>query len=370
MGALARAVPHPDDVRAAALAPVDQDGAASTTRRPGLGAAGRVLLEVLAFRSLFRNNRSGAEGRAAGSRYRPTSGCGRRRSPSTTRSSSSSCATSASSPSRCRRSWRWSRGWTASSRWAVPIVYLTDIVLVAALGYLLWRRLADPAAALHLAPRRLLPAGAAPRGRASGRPPALRQQGGRRRRQGPGDRARQLPPGRADRGRSPLVFVHIFLVSVLLAYFPFSKLVHMAGRLPLPDAQPRQRQPEAPPHQPVEPADRRAHLRRVGGTSSTTSWWPRGCPSTRSDEMPEKKRRGARADRLHAAPAGLDGPRHRLRGAQGHLVLPGGRQEPALPRLPQPARLVAQRRGLAAPRELAADHPRRAGGAPRPSTAR
>jgi len=30
-------------------------------------------------------------------------------------------------------------------------------------------------------------------------------------------------------GISPLFFVHIFLVSVLLAYFPFSKLMHMAG---------------------------------------------------------------------------------------------------------------------------------------------
>jgi len=28
---------------------------------------------------------------------------------------------------------------------------------------------------------------------------------------------------------SPLFFAHLFLVSVLLAYFPFSKLVHMAG---------------------------------------------------------------------------------------------------------------------------------------------
>jgi len=34
---------------------------------------------------------------------------------------------------------------------------------------------------------------------------------------------------RVPEGLAPLFFVHLFLVSVLLAYFPFSKLVHMAG---------------------------------------------------------------------------------------------------------------------------------------------
>ena len=36
------------------------------------------------------------------------------------------------------------------------------------------------------------------------------------------------------------VFVHLFLASVLLAYFPFSKLMHMPRRLPQPDAKPWQ----------------------------------------------------------------------------------------------------------------------------------
>ena len=30
-------------------------------------------------------------------------------------------------------------------------------------------------------------------------------------------------------GISPLFFIHLFLVSALIAYFPFSKLMHMAG---------------------------------------------------------------------------------------------------------------------------------------------
>ncbi len=193
----------------------------------GRGAAARVLLEVFAFRSLFRNTRSELR---PGGRF-------------------------TFSPDK----WLWAGALAfhyaflvvflrhyrffaepvpAVVRWiegldgffqvGLPVVYLTDIVLVAALGFLLWRRLEDARLrylSLHADyfPLALL-LGIAVSGvllRYFVRADVVR--------------VKELAIGLVSlhpavpQGISPLVFAHIFLVTVLIAYFPFSKLVHMAG---------------------------------------------------------------------------------------------------------------------------------------------
>jgi nitrate reductase gamma subunit len=109
-----------------------------------------------------------------------------------------------------------------------PVVYATDIALLAALGYLLVRRLSDPQVryislfqdyfALYLL------VGLAATGvlmRYYVRPDIVA--------------IKQLTLGLVTFApvvpatASPLFFVHLFLLSVLVAYFPFSKLMHMAG---------------------------------------------------------------------------------------------------------------------------------------------
>jgi nitrate reductase gamma subunit len=109
-----------------------------------------------------------------------------------------------------------------------PVVYATDIVLLAALGYLLVRRLSDAQVryislfqdyfALYLL------VGLAATGvlmRYYVRPDIVA--------------IKQLTLGLVTFApvvpatASPLFFVHLFLLSVLVAYFPFSKLMHMAG---------------------------------------------------------------------------------------------------------------------------------------------
>jgi nitrate reductase gamma subunit len=109
-----------------------------------------------------------------------------------------------------------------------PVVYATDIALLAALGYLLVRRLSDPQVrylslfqdyfALYLL------VGLAATGvlmRYYVRPDIVA--------------IKQLTLGLVTFAPvvpatvSPLFFVHLFLLSVLVAYFPFSKLMHMAG---------------------------------------------------------------------------------------------------------------------------------------------
>ncbi len=109
-----------------------------------------------------------------------------------------------------------------------PVAYATDVVLLAALGYLLWRRFNDAQIryislfqdyfALYLL------AGLAGTGvimRYFVRPDIVA--------------IKQMTLGLVTfapvmpANVSPFFFVHLFLLSVLLAYFPFSKLMHMPG---------------------------------------------------------------------------------------------------------------------------------------------
>ncbi len=109
-----------------------------------------------------------------------------------------------------------------------PVAFATDVALLVALGYLLWRRLNDRQVryislfqdyfALYLL------VGLAATGvvmRYLLRPDVVA--------------IKQLTLGLVTFAPvvlpqvSPLFFVHLFLLSVLLAYFPFSKLMHMPG---------------------------------------------------------------------------------------------------------------------------------------------
>jgi nitrate reductase gamma subunit len=110
----------------------------------------------------------------------------------------------------------------------VPVVYVTDMVLIASLAYLLFRRLYDPRlryislfgdyfpvflimtiAASGILTRHFLKADTV----------------------GVKDLAMGLVTfhPRVVAGLRPFFFVHLFLVCVLGAYLPFSKLIHMAG---------------------------------------------------------------------------------------------------------------------------------------------
>jgi nitrate reductase gamma subunit len=109
-----------------------------------------------------------------------------------------------------------------------PVVYATDVLLLAAVSYLLWRRLGDSQVrylslfqdyfALYLL---IGLAGTGVLMRYFVRPDIVA--------------IKQLTLGLVTfapvvpANVSPLFFVHLFLLSVLVAYFPFSKLMHMAG---------------------------------------------------------------------------------------------------------------------------------------------
>lgn len=193
----------------------------------GLGAAVRVLLEVFTFRSLFRNNRSELR---EGGRF--------------TFSAdkwlwAAALAFHYSFLVVFLRHYRffaepvpapvaWIQGLDGFFQVGLPVVYVSDIVLVAALGYLLWRRLADARLryiSLHADyfPLALLLgvalSGVLLRYFAKADIVAVKELA---------IGLVSLHPA-VPKGIDPLVFVHIFLVSVLLTYFPFSKLVHMAG---------------------------------------------------------------------------------------------------------------------------------------------
>jgi nitrate reductase gamma subunit len=110
----------------------------------------------------------------------------------------------------------------------VPIIYLTDIVILAAIGFLLVRRLVDPrlryiSLAADYLPLFILAAIAA-----SG---VLLRYFVKTDTVAAKDLAISLVTLSpvVPQGLSPLFFVHVFLVSVLFAYLPFSKLSHLAG---------------------------------------------------------------------------------------------------------------------------------------------
>jgi len=110
----------------------------------------------------------------------------------------------------------------------VPVFNLTSFGLIAGLGYLLARRLVD-ARMRYLS----LPADYFPLFLLLGI--ALTGIGMRHLWKVDIVRVKELAIGLVNfqpavpQGVGPLFYVHLFLVSALLAYFPFSKLVHMAG---------------------------------------------------------------------------------------------------------------------------------------------
>jgi nitrate reductase gamma subunit len=62
-------------------------------------------------------------------------------------------------------------------------------------------------------------------------------------------------------GISPVFYIHLFLVSVLLAYFPHSKLMHLGGVFLSPTRNLRGNTREPAPRQPLELSGQGAHLR-------------------------------------------------------------------------------------------------------------
>jgi nitrate reductase gamma subunit len=110
----------------------------------------------------------------------------------------------------------------------VPIVYLTDAVIVAAVGYLLLRRIVNPqlryiSLAADYFPLLLIlsiaTSGILLRYFFKTDTVAVKELA-----MGLVTFHPSVPPG-----LTPLFFVHLFLVCTLFAYFPFSKLVHMGG---------------------------------------------------------------------------------------------------------------------------------------------
>jgi nitrate reductase gamma subunit len=193
----------------------------------GLGAAGRMLLEVLAFRSLFRNTRAELKegGRLVYSADKWLW--------------AAALAFHYSFLVILLRHLRffaapvpafvpWLQALDGFFQAGVPEVYLTNVLLVAAVGYLCYRRVADARlryVSLHADyfPLALI-LGIAISGiwvRYIGKVDL--------------EAVKSLTIGLVTfrpvvpKGIAPLVYVHLFLVSVLFAYFPFSKLVHMAG---------------------------------------------------------------------------------------------------------------------------------------------
>jgi nitrate reductase gamma subunit len=193
----------------------------------GLGTTLRLLLEVLTFRSLFRNTRG--ELRKGGRFiFSPDKWLW-----------AAALAFHYSLLMILLRHYRlvaepvpvvvtWLQGLDGFFQVGLPVVYASDLLIVAALGFLLWRRLND---------RRLryislnadyfplvLILGVALSGvlvRYFIKTDVVA--------------VKELAMGlvtfhpSVPQGISPLFYVHLFLVSVLLTYFPFSKLVHMAG---------------------------------------------------------------------------------------------------------------------------------------------
>jgi nitrate reductase gamma subunit len=193
----------------------------------GLGATARVLLEVLTFRSLFRNTRAELkEG-------------GRLVYSSDKWLWAAALAFHYSFLVVLLRHFRffsspvpvfvtWLQGLDGFFQIGVPELYVTDVLLVAAVGFLLLRRLADAglryiSLAADYFPLALI-LGIGISGiwiRYFGKVDV--------------EAVKNVAIGlvtfhpAVPRGIGSLVYVHLFLVSVLFAYFPFSKLVHMAG---------------------------------------------------------------------------------------------------------------------------------------------
>lgn len=193
----------------------------------GLGAAVRVALEVLTFRSLFRNTKAQltADKRLVyGSEKYLWAGA---------------LAFHWAFLVILLRHYRffaepvpvvigWLQGLDGFFDVGLPVIYATDVVILAALGYLLGRRLLDArlryfSMAADYFPLFLLLG-------VAGSGVLLRYVW-----KTDITRVKELAVGLASfrpvlpEGLGAMFYVHLFLVCALLAYFPFSKLTHMAG---------------------------------------------------------------------------------------------------------------------------------------------
>ena len=193
----------------------------------GLGAVGRVLLEVFAFRSLFRNTRAELkEG-------------GRLVYSSDKRLWAAALAFHYSFLVILLRHDRffaapvpafvkWLQGLDGFFQVGLPELYVTDGLLVVAVGYLLFRRLADARLRYVSLPADYFPLALILGVGISGI--LLRYFA-----KVDVEAVKTLAMGLVTfhptlpKGIGSLFYAHHFLVSVLFAYFPFSKLVHMAG---------------------------------------------------------------------------------------------------------------------------------------------
>ncbi len=152
---------------------------------------------------------------------------------------------------------------------ATPVLYLTDVIILAALTYLLVRRLVNPQVhyislftdyfALFLL-LGLASSGVLMRYFTRADIVAVKQLAI--------GLVTLQPVVPATVGA--LFFVHLFFLSVLLAYFPFSKLMHMGGVFPQPHPEPGEQQPRRSGTSTPGTIRSRSIPTRSGKTSSTT----------------------------------------------------------------------------------------------------
>ena len=114
-------------------------------------------------------------------------------------------------------------------QFGLPVVYLSGIVLLAAVLYLFLRRMFIPKVKYISLASDYFPLFLIMRNRLYRNHDALLHQGGHHRHQGADHGPGHLPPESIPEGIGGIFYVHLFFVSVLLAYFPFSKLMHLGG---------------------------------------------------------------------------------------------------------------------------------------------
>ena len=208
-----------------------------------------------------------------------------------------------------------------------PVLYVTDIVLLAALGYLLVRRLSDPQVRyISLFPdyfALFLLLGLVVTGvlmRYFVAP-------GHRRHQAAGARARDLRPGGAGAGQ-PAVLRPPVPAERARRLLPVQQADAHGRRLPEPDAEPGQQQPDAPAREPVELPGEGPHLRGVGRGVPRQDRRRPDFPSRGHSLMADQNAEPGTADpgRLPAARAGLAGSARRI--PQGDVLLQRGAEEP------------------------------------------
>jgi len=108
-----------------------------------------------------------------------------------------------------------------------PLLYMTDVILLAAVAYLFVRRIAFRKYAISRLSR--ITSALSDHGHWNHRcAHAVHLQDRYREREDVNHEPGQLQSG-DPQGDRVLFYIHLFLLCILFAYFPFSKLVHMAG---------------------------------------------------------------------------------------------------------------------------------------------